>query len=78
MPERCRRSALGIERINTVVFGGHINDIVLSLTGNLQSRQVQRLSIDITIDSQGEEPAELSAIDIAWRELALLEICSRA
>src|SRR5260370_41289813 len=66
-PKWRRRTHVCVKGIHTVVFGNHINDVVSTSTGNGESLNVKRLSIDETVHIESELLAELRHVDIRRR-----------
>jgi len=53
LPEWRGRLSVGIKRNDAVMLGGKEDRVVLALAGDIHSRQVQRLGVDIAIDFGG-------------------------
>src|SRR5690348_5625548 len=77
LPQWLRRS-IGIERIDAVVLGSNEQDIVLAFAWNLDSAKVERLRVNIAIDLQGEQLAEMARAHRSRRELSLVQVGSRS
>jgi len=60
--------AVGVEGVDAVIHGGHVNDVVDASSGNGHGGEVERLADYLTIDGLVEELAELIAIDILRSE----------
>src|SRR5690349_10428716 len=71
-PKRARLLA-GIECIDTVIFGGDENYIVLPRS-NRNSRQIQRLCVYVAIDLEGKELPETARIYVGGRERGFMQV----
>ena len=78
MPDRLRRSRIvRIERIHTVVHRRHIDDIMRT-PADLHIRNIQRLAVELVVDSALEEHPKLPAIHIRGSQHGLTQIRSRS
>src|SRR6202521_683632 len=64
----CARVAVGIERIDRVGLRCHEKNIVMSLAGDRQTWDIQRLSENLIVNGEGEELSKLGGIDVCGRE----------
>ena len=68
-PQRRRgRRIVGVERVDAVVVCGDVHDIADAETGNVDALDVQRLRVDLVVNSALEELAELADVDVRRRE----------
>jgi len=78
VPERSGRSAVGVEGIDAVVFGGDEKDVVFAFAGNLEIGELQRLGVNVAVDFEGKEFAELCGIDVGRSEDFFVEVSAGA
>ncbi len=67
MPER-RAGGGGIEGVNGIVFGGDVEDVMAAFAGDFYAGEKERLGIDVSVDFEGEELAEVRRVDVARGE----------
>jgi len=69
--------AVGIEGIDSVVFGRYEQYVSCAFSRNLNVWEVERLSVDVTVNVKRKQPAELVRIDVFGSETSLVEVRSR-
>ena len=67
--------AVGVKRINTVVFRGHIDHVMHPFARNGHIGHDQRLRIDMPVHRVGKNPAETAHIDVSRCQQGL--VCVR-
>ncbi len=69
---------IGVEGIDAVVFGRHVDDIVGTLARDVHVGHVERLGIHVSVHRLGEELAKLSLVDVGGRKDGLAGVLSGA
>ena len=59
---------VGIESINRILHGGHIDHIVRSLSRNVDVGNIERLGIDLSVYGTREQLAKLTGVHIGGRQ----------
>ena len=77
LPERGAR-LIGVECIDTVVFGRDVYDVVRPLVRDRDIRHVQRLRVGGAIDRVGEKQAELRGVNRRWSQDTFRQVLSGA
>ncbi len=65
--------AIGIQGVNTIVRRRHVDHIVRA-AANTDVRHHQRLCVDLVINRDLEQQAELGSVDVAWRQYGFVQV----
>src|SRR5437762_11126724 len=68
MPQRRGGSSVGVESVDTIVFGGDEENVVFAFAWDFDIRKIERLGVDVAVHFQGKELAELGGIDVCRSE----------
>ena len=63
--------AIRVEGIHAVVLGGNIHHIVHAFAGDDDTRDIQRLSVDVAVDRTRKQFAEVSHVDVRRVQISL-------
>src|SRR5216684_3534322 len=74
VPERSGGSSVGVEGVYAVVFGGDKENVVFAFAGDFDVGKIKRLGVNVTVNFESEEFAELAGIDIGVSENFFVEI----
>src|SRR5467141_1796787 len=66
VPQRWIVRSIRIERVHAVVLGGDKERVILSLSGNLQRWDEQRLGVYRAVNFERAQLAELFYVDACW------------
>jgi hypothetical protein len=77
LPERLRVRplvAVGIEGVDLVLFGDHVDHVVRPLVRHADVRQIKGLRVDLARDEMREKLAETVHIDVRRRQDSLTQV----
>ncbi len=67
-------SIIGVEGVHAVVLGGHEDDVVHTFSRDLDSAQIERVGVDVTIHRIGKQLTDLRGVDVRRSELCFAQI----